>query len=40
MTRTAFSKALNRLAASPWSLSCTSFVLTAMLIQSNGLRVF
>jgi len=34
------SKLLNRLAASPWTLSCTSFVLTALLIQSKGVSVF
>jgi hypothetical protein len=33
-------KVLNRLAASPWALSCTSFLLTALLIRSNGLGVF
>jgi hypothetical protein len=33
-------KLLNRLAASPWALSCTSFVLTALLIRSNGLNFF
>jgi hypothetical protein len=31
---------LNRLAASPWALSCISFVLTAVLIRSNVLTVF
>jgi hypothetical protein len=35
-----FSKSLNRLAASPWALSSMSFVVTALLIQWNGLRVF
>lgn len=40
MNRTALSKVVNRLAGSPWALSCTSFVLTALLIQSNGLSVF
>jgi hypothetical protein len=40
MIRRPFSKALNRLAASPWTLSCTSFLLTALLIQSNAVRVF
>jgi hypothetical protein len=33
-------KLLNKLAASPWAISCTSFVLTALLIRSNGLDVF
>lgn len=32
-------KLFNRLAASPWALSCTSFVLTALLIRSNALIV-
>jgi hypothetical protein len=38
--RITLSKRLNRLAASPWALSCTSFVVTALLIRSNGLSVF
>jgi hypothetical protein len=38
--RMTLSKLLNRLAASPWALSCTSFVVTALLIRSNGLSVF
>ena len=33
-------KLLNRFAASPWLLSCTSFALTALLILSNSLAVF
>ena len=35
--RMTISKLLNRLAASPWALSCTSFVVTALLIRTNGL---
>jgi hypothetical protein len=31
---------LNRLAASPWALSCFSFVLTAVLNRSNFLTLF
>ena len=38
--RMSLSKLLSRLAASPWALSCTSFVVTALLIRSNGLSVF
>jgi hypothetical protein len=34
------SKLLNRLAASPWAISCASFVATALFIQSNSLKVF
>jgi len=34
------SKLLNRLAASSWALACTSFALTAVLIQSNTLSAF
>ena len=30
---------LSRLAGSAWALSCTSFLLTALLIRSNGLPV-
>jgi len=33
-------KLLNKLFASPWVLSCTSFALTALLIRSNSLAVF
>jgi hypothetical protein len=36
----AFSKLLNRFAANPWALSFSSFVVTALLIQSKDLRVF
>ena len=32
-------KLLNKLTASPWILSCTSFVLTALLIQADRLIV-
>jgi hypothetical protein len=28
---------LSRLAASPWALACSSFLLTALLIRSDGL---
>lgn len=38
--RTPFSGLLNRLAGSPWALSCTSFVLTALLIRSNSISLF
>jgi hypothetical protein len=31
---------LNKFAANPWALSCTSFVLTALLINSNSLTFF
>jgi len=34
------SKLLNRLAASPWALACTGFVLTALLLGSNTLSAF
>jgi hypothetical protein len=34
------SKLLNSLAASPWSLFCTSFALTALLIRTNGSSLF
>ena len=30
---------LNKLAASPWLLSCSSFVLTALLLTSNRLGI-
>jgi hypothetical protein len=33
-------KFLGRLAASPWALACTSFVVTALLIRADGLTVF
>jgi len=33
-------KLLNKFAANPWVLSCTSFMLTALLIRSNSLGVF
>jgi hypothetical protein len=33
-------KSLNRLAANPWALSCTSFMLTAVLIRADCLSVF
>jgi hypothetical protein len=33
-------KSLNRLAANPWVLSCTSFILTAVLIRSDCLSLF
>jgi hypothetical protein len=33
-------KPLNRLAASPWALSCISFALTAVMIRSNVLTMF
>ena len=35
-----FSERLNRLATSPWALSCSSFLVTALLIRSNGLTFF
>jgi hypothetical protein len=35
-----FAKLLNRLAGSPWVLSSGSFVLTALLIRTNGLNFF
>lgn len=38
--RMTLSKLLNRLATSPWALSCTSFVVTALLIRSNAISVF
>ena len=31
---------LKKLAASPWVLSCTSFMLTALLIRTDALTVF
>lgn len=40
VSRTRFLRRLNRLAASPWTLGCTSFVLTALLMQSNGVSIF
>ena len=33
-------KLLNKLTASPWVISCTSFVLTALVIRSGSLAVF
>jgi hypothetical protein len=35
-----FSERLSRLATSPWALSCSSFLVTALLIRSNGLTFF
>jgi len=32
-------KLLNKLSTSPWALSCTSFLLTALLIRSNSLNL-
>jgi len=37
---TSVSSIVSSVAASPWALSCSSFVLTALLIRSNGLTVF
>ena len=34
------SKLLNRLAASPWALSCGTFMLTAVVIRSNSFSFF
>lgn len=31
------SERLRRLASSPWALSCSSFLVTALLIQTGGL---
>lgn len=38
--RKALALLLNRFVASPWAVSCTSFVVTALLIRSNALSVF
>ena len=38
--RMTVSKLLSRLAASPWLISCTSFVATALLIRSTDLSIF
>jgi hypothetical protein len=35
-----FSSLMSKLAASPWTLTCTSFAMTALLIRSNALTVF
>jgi hypothetical protein len=37
--RRSTSKLLNSLAARPWVLFCTSYMLTALLIRSNGLAI-
>jgi hypothetical protein len=34
------SRLLDKLAARPWALSCTSFVLTALLIIPKGVIIF
>jgi hypothetical protein len=38
--RVSLSKSLNSLAANPWALSFTSFLLTALLIRSTSFNLF
>ena len=35
-----FTERLKRIAASPWAVSCSSFLVTALLIRSDGLTFF